>query len=136
MATGFPISIGLAVPIVAILHFILSREVSVSLKPVLAGDRSRSLSVCCRWVYCSSDVGRGVKLSARGERGDTMGSWTPRVRTSRFPLGTDQMSLAGRISLSKIRETGIGCPLGRWSISVFHGIGRSVDLSGRLLRPQ
>ena len=76
MATGFPISIGHAVPIVAILHFILSREVSISLEPVLARDRSRSLSVCDGLVCCSSDVGRGVKLSARGERGVTMVSWT------------------------------------------------------------
>ena len=70
MATGFPISIGFAVPIVATSFCILSQGVSVSSKPVLAGDRSRSLSVSCRWFCCFSEVGRGLKLSAKGERGD------------------------------------------------------------------
>ena len=63
----------------------------------------------------------GVKLSARGERGVTMVSWIPRVRALRFPPGTDRMSLAGRISLSKFRETGVGWSIGRWSISVLLG---------------
>ena len=46
MATGFPISIGLAVPIVSILHFILSREVSVSLRgPVEVIVRMLSLGL-------------------------------------------------------------------------------------------
>ena len=98
-----------------------SQGTSEPITPVMAGDRSRSLSVCCRWFWVFSEVGRGVKLSAKGERGDVRGSWTPRVRTSRFPFRTDRMSFAGRISRSKTRETGIGCPLGRRPISVSSG---------------
>ena len=79
IATGFPISVGHAVPIVAILHFILSRGVSILLEPVLARDRSRSLSVCGCWVCRSSDICRRVKISARGAKGVPMGFWTPHV---------------------------------------------------------
>ena len=136
MATGFPISIGFAVPIVATSFCILSQGVSVSPKPVLAGGRSRSLSVCCRWFCYFSEVGRGLKLSAKGERGDVRGSWTPRARTSRFPFRTDRMSFAGRIPRFKTRETGIGCPFGRRPISVSSGSADPMTFLAVFLRPQ
>ena len=112
MATGFPISIGFAVPIVAILFFILSQEDSVPPKPVVAGDRWRSLSVYCRWFCCFSEVGRGVKLFAKGDRDDVKVSRRPRVRKPRFPFRTDRMFFASRIHRPTTRGIGIGCPLG------------------------
>ena len=75
-----------------------------------------------RWLGLSFFRCRpGGKAFSQRRKGVTMGSWTPRVRASRFPPGTDRMSLAGRISLSKLRETGVGCPIGRRSISVLLG---------------
>ena len=79
MATGCTISIGFANTIVAFLSSILLQEDSVPPTPVVAGDRCRSMSVYCRWVWDLSGVGLGVKLFAQGDRGNVRVPRTPRV---------------------------------------------------------
>ena len=67
MATGLSVSVGSAIPIMAISLFVTLIE------SVLARDRSSSLSVGACGVDCIPAIFRGVNFSARAERGGHYG---------------------------------------------------------------